>query len=50
MKYDDPYEDFQYDIYKLDSTLDKKWTKGDLHMALNDYNSPEKLVEKLKSE
>lgn len=50
MKYDDPYEDFQYDIYKLDSTLDKKWTKGDLMMALNDYNSPEKLVEKLKSE
>lgn len=50
MAYSDPYEDFQYDIYKIDSTMDNRRTKKDLNMALNDYNSPEKYVEKLKSE
>lgn len=50
MKYDDPYEDFQYDIYKIDSNFDNKWTKWDLNMALNDYTSPEKFREKLISE
>ena len=50
MAYSDPYEDFQYDIYKVDSNLDNKRTKKDLNMALNDYNSPNKYVEKLKSE
>jgi hypothetical protein len=50
IKHNDPYDDFMYDIYKLDSNFDRKWTKDDLNMALNDYNSPNKFVEKLKSE
>jgi hypothetical protein len=50
MKYDDPYENFQYDIYKIDSNYDNNWTKADLQMALNDYESPNKFREKLISE
>lgn len=50
IKHNDPYDDFMYDIYKIDSNLDTKWTKDDLNMALNDYDSPNKFVEKLKSE
>jgi hypothetical protein len=50
MEYSDPYEDFQYDIYKLDSNMNNRWTKKDLNMALNDYSSPRKFTEKLKSE
>lgn len=50
MKINDPYEDFMYDIYKIDSNIDTKWTKKDLNMALNSYESPNKFVEKLKAE
>jgi hypothetical protein len=50
MVHSDPYEDFKYDIYKLDRTMDNRWTKKDLDMALNDYSSPTKFAEKLKSE
>jgi len=50
MEKSDPYENFQYDIYKVDSNLDRKWTKKDLDMALNDYKSPTKYVEQLKAQ
>ena len=50
IKHNDPYDDFMYDIYKIDSNYDNKWTKDDLNRALNDYDSPNKFVDKLKSE
>lgn len=50
IKHNDPYDDFMYDIYKIDRTPDMYWNKDDLNRALNDYNSPNKFVEKLKKE
>ena len=50
LKYSDAYERFRTDIYKIDGQKAEDANVGGIGMALNDTNSVQKYVDKLKSE